>query len=403
MGYRRAYDGAAYRERITITTIRSLLSRRGTIGITVRKGLDNVSEASVVFSRNDRFLAESVVCALETGWLFLLQYEDNGDQAVDTTVLEQSISYLERTLSLCEQLQKRYDESLGDRTRPFNPQVPEEYPPHITLLTGGHPLPTSEGRPGKPFLYIEGICMSLLGKAYSMLSTSKDHQQFAFDYINSSLKPKFLMMESEYFVEAHYLCANIIIKCPSVVNPDWSGYAIAGQGAGSVVHLDSAINHLELASHSPHAGTRLTDIQFLTAQLNILKLHHITDNLQIGQSLTKALAENDGNEIMSIIDKHLHTCLKRITSADMNTQDAYIYFFSNLKLSEMNMLQTASRPGLEKEEKLELLELAVLYLENALRSRSLNENIDLHYVSMIQVFYIYHLVTLYFYEILFSL
>lgn len=374
-----------YRERISITTIRSLLARRGTIGLTIRKGIDNVSEASAVFSRNDRFMAENVICALETGWLFLLQYEDNGDQAADLAVLEQSISYLERALSLCEKLQKRYENSMGDRTRPFNPQKPEEFPPHITLITGGRPLNTSEGRPGKTFAYIEGLCMSILGKAYSMLSNSKDHQQIAFDYINDCLKPKFLIAESEHFVEAHYLCANIIIKCPAVVNPDWSGYAIAGQGAGSIAHLDSAILHLELASHSPYVGSKLTDIQFLTAQLNILKLHHITDNLQAGQSLTKALADNDGNDIMRIIDSHLHTCLKRITSADMNTQDAYIYFFSNLKLSEMSMLQTASQPGLSKDDKLELLQLAVIYLENALRSRSLNENVDLHYVSMIQM------------------
>jgi UDP-N-acetylglucosamine enolpyruvyl transferase len=151
------------------------------------------------------------------------------------------------------------------------------------------------------------------------------------------------------------------------------------------VHLDSAISHLELASKSPHAASKMTDIQFLTAQLNILKLHHITDNLQAGQSLTKALAAQDGNDIMHVIDNHLHACLKRITSADMNTQDAYIYFFSNLKLSEMKMLQTASHAGIGKDERMELLQFAVMYLENALRSRSLNENVDLHYVSMIQV------------------
>ena len=146
-----------------------------------------------------------------------------------------------------------------------------------------------------------------------------------------------------------------------------------------------AISHLELASRSPHATSRLTDLQFLTAQLNILKLHHITDNLQAGESLTRALANNDGNAIMKLIDEQLHTCLRRITSADMNTQDAYIYFFSNLKLSEMCMLQTASQEGLSAEEKKELLGKSVSYLENSLRSRSLNENLDLHYVSMVQV------------------
>ena len=124
---------------------------------------------------------------------------------------------------------------------------------------------------------------------------------------------------------------------------------------------------------------------FQSSQLNILKIYHITDNLEAGKSLTSALYEQDGNKIMDTIDEHLQACLKRITSADMNTQDAYIFFFSNLKLSELHMLRTATIKNITSEDKLALLSKSVACLENALRSRSLNENIDLHYVSMIQM------------------
>ena len=49
------------------------------------------------------------------------------------------------------------------------------------------------------------------------------------------------------------------------------------------------------------------------------------------------------------------------------------------------MLQTASRTGLTHAEKETFLRTAVAYLANALESRSINENIDLHYICMIQM------------------
>ena len=70
------------------------------------------------------------------------------------------------------------------------------------------------------------------------------------------------------------------------------------------MHLDVAINHLDLASKSPHSVNRMTDLQFLKAQLNILKLHHITDNLGAGQSLTRALA----NQVTA---NHIRASLKQ--------------------------------------------------------------------------------------------
>jgi len=36
--------------------------------------------------------------------------------------------------------------------------------------------------------------------------------------------------------------------------------------------------------------------------------------------------------LIAALTRSSHEGLRRITSADMNTQDAYIYFFSNLKV-----------------------------------------------------------------------
>ena len=237
----------------------------GTIGQIIQKGIDNLSEASVVFNQNNLLLAEGAICYLEQGWLYLLQYE-SGDENIDKTALEQSITYLEKSIFLNQKLQKRYDDSSTDRTRPYDPQDPTKYPKHITLLTGGKPYPGADGLLGKPFAYFEGISMFLLGKSYSLLSNDTYNQETALDYFNKCLKPKYLLVQSEYFVDAHYLSANLIIRNPGIVNPDY-GKAIAGQGANSILHLDSAIYHLEVASNSSFAANKLTDLRFLTAQV----------------------------------------------------------------------------------------------------------------------------------------
>ena len=349
------FMGQLFRERITLTTLRSILSKRGSSSLVLRKGIDNVSEAAVVYMQNDKLAAERAICALEHGWLLLLQFEDGGEDLGDTKLLEESITYLERAISLSAEYQKIYDKSVYDRFRPFDPQDPPNFPPHMTLLMGGKLAPGAEGAkwPAKSFIYLEGVCMNLLGKAYSHLSPAIDIQQTAFDYLTKCLQPKYLILETEYYVNAHFLAANLILKNPRIANPEYGEHSegLSGQGVTSIMHLDVAISHLDLASKSPHSVSRQTDLQFLKAQLNILKLHHITDNLGAGQSLTRALEMQGGNDIMETIDDHLTRCLKRITSADMNTQDAYIYFFSNLKLSEMRMLQTASKSGLTADER----------------------------------------------------
>merc|ERR1711991_619796 len=132
---------------------------------------------------------------------------------------------------------------------------------------GGKPYKGAEGAKYTPksFQYLEGVAMNLLGKAYSQLSPSYDIQQSAFDYIKKCLKPKYFILDTEYYVDAHFLCANIILKTPKIVNPDYGDYAtgLSGMGVKSIMHLDAAISHLELAARSPFSANRLTDIQFL--------------------------------------------------------------------------------------------------------------------------------------------
>ena len=324
--------GQLFRERANLTSLRSLLAKRGSVSSTIAKGLDNLREASTVLSQHKRLLGEFTICNCELGWLYLLQYEDDAgieagsvstdgikaDNAGDKSLLEIAINYLERCLSLCNDLQKQYDATENDRTRPYDPQDPTGFPAHLHIAMRG-----------KPFLYMEGQCMSLLGRAYHFLSDLHEHQRTAYEYLSKCLKPIYMLLDSDFFVDAHLLLARMIDKLPFLVSGSSDGAddegtpkkktqekeSSLGFSPDSVLHLDSAVSHLQLASRSPSSGLRKTEIEFLIAQLNLKKLHHITDRLEPGQSLVKALADSDGNELMEIIELHLNNCLSRLTSA----------------------------------------------------------------------------------------
>jgi hypothetical protein len=132
---------------------------------------------------------------------------------------------------------------------------------------------------GKAFPYLEGLCMYLLGRAYHLLKpSSKYNQETSFEYLSKCLKPKFLIHDSDFWIDARYLIATVIIKHPFLVNTELD-FVPEGEvkPTESVIHVDSALSHLQAAVKSPAAVARMTDIEFLIAQLNVAKLHHITD------------------------------------------------------------------------------------------------------------------------------
>jgi len=125
------------------------------------------------------------------------------------------------------------------------------------------------------------------------------------------------------------------------------------------------------------------DIHFHLAQCAISRLQLIIDRVPIGSSVTRAIRDHlEGVELVQLIEEHLQDALQRVTPASsQTTQDGYLYFFSSLKLSEYRMLEAACTPALPSTEREACLHDAVCYMVNALVSRSLTDNTDLHYIA----------------------
>jgi hypothetical protein len=112
----------------------------------------------------------------------------------------------------------------------------------------------------------------------------------------------------------------------------------------------------------------------------------ITDRVPEGKSLVKSLKSNDGLSIMKVVEENLVLAMHGATAANtQSTQDAFVYFFSSLKLSEFRMLEAAASSKLSDADREELLEDSIGQLINAILSRSIIDNMDLHYISTAQM------------------
>jgi hypothetical protein len=404
--------GQLYRERVTLTVIRSLLKGRGSTSDALRKGLDNTREAATVLSQSKRLAAELAICGIESGWLYLLLQEEEKKLSEKRLLLDQAITHLERGLAGVNRLNADFEATEGQRVRPFNPQDPRNYPAHVRALVGPY-----------PFRIVEGLCMYLLGRCYAGLSELKDHQETGFDYFTRCVKPNFIPQQSMYWVDAHVRVSALILKSPYLVDPEFEEHkvpvidddtgevsmvtpkakgdtfvdrGVAGSGnavgpqveeraSSTQIALDAAIQHLQVSMHSSAAKPRLADIQFKIACANLERLHLLLDNIPPGMSLVEAMSSKGGYDVMEQVEHHLLSGLERLTAAGQNTQEAYIFYFSCLKLSELKMMQTVSMRGLMPEDKIWLLSRSVDFLNDALDSRSLWHNLDLHYIAMVQM------------------
>ena len=110
------------------------------------------------------------------------------------------------------------------------------------------------------------------------------------------------------------------------------------------------------------------------------------DRVKENESLVQALVANDGIEIMKEVERALREAMKGSTAANtQSTQDAYVYYYSSIKLSEFRTLQSGMDAGLPAASRLALLTQAFNLLVDALLSRSLIDNLDLHYIATIQM------------------
>lgn len=154
------------------------------------------------------------------------------------------------------------------------------------------------------------------------------------------------------------------------------------------MQLEMAVRHLNLSLRCDAlSNAAAMDIHFHLAQCAISRLQLIIDRVPIGSSITRAIREHlEGVELVQLIEEHLQDALQRVTPASsQTTQDGYLYFFSSLKLSEYRMLEAACTPSLLSAEREACLHDAVSYMVNALVSRALTDNTDLHYIACSQL------------------
>lgn len=213
----------------------------------------------------------------------------------------------------------------------------------------------------------------------------------AFEYLSMALRPKYLTNDVIQWADAHHRIAIVVIKYPIIIDPDYiaPGPPTAGKPSvrNSDLYLECAISHLTLALRSPLISPPVhMDINFHIAQCYITKLQLVIDSTPIGQSVTKNIIATDSLETLQNIEKHLKEAVKRVTAAStQTTQEGYLYYFSCLKVSEYRMLEAACRPELSSDDRNFFLKDSVEYLVDAMMSRSLVDNVDLHYVACAQM------------------
>jgi hypothetical protein len=157
----------------------------------------------------------------------------------------------------------------------------------------------------------------------------------------------------------------------------------------SDLHIDAAISHLVLALKCPALeSSAAMDTYFHISQAYITKLQLIIDKVPTNESLSTAIANSEhGLGIVKKIEFYLEEGLKRVTGANLqSTQDAYIYYYSCLKVAEYRMLELACQSNtLTVVKKEKYLKDAVEYIIDALVSRPMLQNFDLHYIASLHL------------------
>lgn len=391
------FIGQLFRERATMITDRSILAKRGvTVADSVRIGISHLEEAIPALTASKFHTVEYALCSLELGWLYVMQITDAMSEEIAVEkkqtaremaraaarrmeaagiAREQAVLCLERALVLVKQA---CDTSIKEGKPRGNQWVPSDkqtHPHHIKLLLREEPLNL-----------LDGVTNYLLGRCYQDSSPTLDNQLTAFNHFCKAVKPGNLPMEWEEWADSHHRAAGVAVKYPQVIDPD---FGTDPQQDTDLCYL-SAVSHLSLALRcSSLRPPRRLDLLFHLAQAHIARLYMITDRVPPGKSTLVALSSQQGGEgleIIANIKKCLVEAIKGSTAANMeSTQDAYVYFFSCLKLSELRMLEAAAIPSLDNLQRDKLLEQSVVQLVNALLARSLVDNSELHYIAVSQM------------------
>eukprot|EP01035_Chromulina_nebulosa_P023525 gene23525-30496_t len=336
---------------------------------------------------------EHSICCLETGWLYMIQSEFMAN-VKDDSIREHAVIYLEKAIDLCHNAAKtasKKDIRSG----------------HVKILCQGF----------SPILgYIEGSALYMLGRVYqgwgdythTMFmnidgmdparslkdNLLKENQQIiykrrAFDNYCKSIRPKLLPLNCILWAEAHHRAATTVIKYPAIMDADYENAADVGsKGSGSDLHIQAAISHLALSLRCTVLTNHYKmDLHFHLSQAYIARLQTVIDKIPKDESVIKALSGNpDAMDLIAKIERHLNEALIRVTAASNETiQDGYLYYYACLKMAEFKMLAAACNEDLHELEREDNLKESITYVIDTLTSRSMEECLDLHYLSVAQL------------------
>lgn len=376
------FMGKLFRERSMLISQRNFLAERSSAEESLQYGVDQMLEAMPILSISKTHQVEYAVCCLELAYLHVLQTE-LPRYADDNYLREQALAYLDRTLSISEALPPQIQIMIA-RENPvkWRPNESKTFPDHIRLLLDDHQFVVLEGTA----FYLQGRLeqgWGTFGTEETASSEPNEHISNAYRYYCKSYGPKYLPKTLTMWADAHHRVALLIVKYPSLVDPD---YGKPGEEV-SDIYLDSALSHISLALRCEAVPkTEKMDLHFHLAQTFVSKLQLIIDRVPYGESVTKAIIESDGLELITKIEENLRQALKRVTAA--NTQsihDAYVYFYASMKLAEYRMLQAACTPQNEASEREDHLRDAIEFIIDSSISRPLADNMDLHYIACSQL------------------
>jgi len=219
----------------------------------------------------------------------------------------------------------------------------------------------------------------------------------AFDNYCHAVRPRFLPLNCVLWAEAHHRAATTVIKYPAIMDTEadpleWAENGDSNTSSSAVrssdLHIQVAISHLTLALRCTVLTNHYKmDLHFHISQAYIARLQLILDRVPRGESVIKTISVNpDAMDIIDKVEKHLNEALVRVTAASNETiQDGYLYYYSCLKMAEYKMLAAACNTELHELEREDNMKESITYVIDTLTSRSMEECLDLHYLSMSQL------------------
>lgn len=438
------FMGQCYRRQVEVFSDRSFVAKRRSMKEAMQEGIDILNGTLMVFQQARPYVVEHAIANQELGWMYLvdLEYEMGEDAKARSageslgiartkidTAKELAISHFERALSLTEGIPRAKP---GDKPRTWDPLDQSTHPLHIRGLLFDRSL-----------AYFEGVCLYLIGRAFfdenhissieayqqelkkkmfmrtlekensevddddellelmannrvdaydtaSVLNkeeflTPHDDAKQSYMYLIKSLSNRYLDKDSYFYVDAHDRVSRLILNNPRLVNADYE----KPYSQPNDIHIVSVISHLKACLRSPYSDTSVMqmNLNFRIAQCNIYRVYQIADKVPPGESISSVFMKGiDSANVLLDVEKHMLYARQYVTAANsQSTADAYMFFYSCLKLAEYKMLYAGIMDDATIEQRETTFQQSIYYLLEAMTARPLYDNQDLHYVTCAQL------------------